>query len=390
LIKGSSTKSTPPDTTYSGKRYVIYVSGSLFCFDIDDDVTKSFIAKSGFVYNEWHHYVCRRVAASGGIDVYRDGVQWAANPGASATGDISSPTEPLLIGRSSLEGSGDYFGGTLSDIRIYDYSLSVEEIAALLEYQSTIAWCPDPADGSENVALNTDLSWAIPSDVNELTEQYRVYFSTDSTFASVTPVIAGPLSEGEERASVTNAQIGGPLSVDTYYWRVDSYDPNATPVYRIGDVWTFDAGATLPVLVAPADTYSPDVEINVDLEWTSDPIVVTHNVIITPAGESPVTITNVTSPFNPYTYGLTDDPDLLTMAWEKKYEWQIIEKDAGDNTLAEGPIWKFEVRPLECVGMNSDIDGSDDCIVNLADFAMLASEWLDCNWNDGGMASPCP
>jgi hypothetical protein len=246
----------------------------------------------------------------------------------------------------------------------------------------TKAWRPTPKDGAANVPLLTDLLWYVPTDANQASWTYKVYFDTDSTFAATTPISVGA-SVGNYR-TVTNAQIGGPLNSDTYYWRVDSVDPNG-PATNTGDLWSFNAGCTLPTLIDPNNSITEVVEIDVNLEWSSDPLAITHNVVITPDGGSPVTAVNKTSPYNPWA-----DLGEPTMEWNKLYTWQVIEKDGSGVTIATGPLWYFKVRALNCVGMNSDIDGSDDCIVNLADFAMLASEWLDCNWDDGGKASPCP
>jgi len=294
-----------------------------------------------------------------------------------------------IICRRAPDESANYFGGKLSDVRLYDYKLTAEEITALATYESLVSWCPDPADGADHVSLNADLAWNIPTDANEVSVLYKVYFGTDSALA-VTPVVAGPLSEGEDRASVTNAQIGGPLLNGTYYWRVDSYDPNTATVTRTGDLWTFDAGLTPPVLIAPADSYAPGQEIDVDLEWSSDPAVVASRVYITPAGApSEIDLGDQVSPFNPYAYGIAN-PSILTMAWEKNYQWRVVDRDAASHTV-DGPTWVFRVRALVCsdpVALEADFDG--DCIVNLTDFAVMASEWLDCNWDDGGKASPCP
>jgi hypothetical protein len=334
--------------------------------------------------NVWVHFASvYRPGVS--MEIYLDGKLAAIRTTSVPESQYSSGPGYLCIG--SFQGVADCgWKGKLDDICLYSDALSAAEIAEIGYYEF-----PSPADNAGNVPLNTNLSWKIPMDANEVSWTYKVYFGTNSTLA-VTPINAGPLSAGQNRVTVTNAQLGGTLAINTYYWRVDSVDPNTsgTPVTYTGDVWSFAAGAGLPTLISPADTYDPAVEIDVNLAWSSDPLIVTNNIIITPDGGTPVTVVNKTSPFNPYTYGLTDNPDLLTMEWNKNYEWKVVGLDSSGNTLAIGPNWKFKVRALNCVGMDSDIDGSSDCIVNLADFAMLASEWLDCNWDDGGKASPCP
>jgi hypothetical protein len=250
----------------------------------------------------------------------------------------------------------------------------------------TKAWGPAPANNTTNIALNTDLLWYVPTDANTNAYTgwaYKVYFGTNSALA-VPPITVGP-HVGGNHLTVTNAQIDGPLSVGTYFWRVDSVDPNG-PRTNTGDLWTFAAGCTLPTLIDPNNNYTEVVEIDVNLLWSSDPLAITHNVVITPDGGSPHTAVNKTSPYNPWS-----DLGEPAMAWNKQYTWQIIEKNAGGVTIATGPEWHFKVRALVCDGtMTADIDGSDDCIVNLADFAAMASQWLDCKWDDGGKNSPCP
>jgi len=272
--------------------------------------------------------------------------------------------------------------GTFADP---DYRTQLDGILVTREVLS--AYNPDPADDATHVSVGTDLEWSVPTDANVNADtdwEYDVYFSTDSAFTSVTPITVGPEVAGA-RLTVTNAQLGGNLALDTeYFWRVNVVDPNG-PTTRIGSLWSFEAGCTLPVLVAPADTEDPTVEIDVDLEWTSDAISSdASKVIITPDGESAVDAGEQTSPFNPW--AVLGEP---TMEWNKKYTWQVLELDAGDNVIATGPAWTFVVRKLNCPDTTADIAG-EDCIVDLADFAEMASQWLKCDADDGGKASPCP
>jgi hypothetical protein len=335
------------------------------------------------VKDQWFHLA--GVYTSGStpsMKLYVNGVLVETLTDGVPTSQYSNNGIPVTIG-NRYDLPTMCWAGKLDDVRIYNEALSGAEITAIAYYGSLVAWNPAPATGANNIILNTDLKWTVPTDSNFAADTgwtYKVYFGTNSALPGA-PITIGPVGGG--RLTATNAQIGGPLSVGTYYWRVDSVDPNG-PVTRTGNLWTFNAGATLPTLISPADTYTPAVEIDVNLAWSSDPIVVTHNVVITPDGGSAVTLVNKTSPFNPYA-----DPGI-TMEWNKQYTWQIKEYGSGGSPLAVGPEWHFKVRALNCVGMQSDIDGSSDCIVNLADFAMLASEWLDCNWDDGGKASPCP
>jgi hypothetical protein len=370
----------------SGKRYEVALSSGSIQFVIDDNVDKIQIGAAYPADKGWHHVVCRRISLAPepgqGQDIWIDGVRKGAGGGHTPALDIDSPGEDLYMA-TCIDGAITWFPGELRDVRLYDYAISEEDIAALV-YTSLVSWCPTPADEVSNIAIDTDLSWNVPSDANMNADgwTYKVYISTDSTFALTAPVTVGPFSLARATADIGN------LSIGTYYWRVDSVEPNTPPVTRTGDVWSFNASATLPELIAPAEGSSN--EINVNLAWSSDDsgVVAGSRVYIKEAAGSWVNLGIQTSPFNPYTYGLTDSPDLLTMKWNTGYTWKVEELDSGNNVIAAGPDWHFSVRALACE-LAADINGND-CFVNLADFATMASEWLDCNWDDGGMASPCP
>jgi hypothetical protein len=189
-------------------------------------------------------------------------------------------------------------------------------------------------------------------------------------------------------ATVPNSSIGGPLTIGTtYYWRVDTIDVDHSDTIT-GDVWSFTAGA-IPKMVAPY--YSPiyTSSLNIDeaiLEWNSDVAVDHSRVIVTPEGGSPIDCGIQTSPFDLWAYNVAN-PGIITLKWDTVYSWQVVEEDADNNVIGESDVWKFAIRALNCT-ITTDLTG--DCVVNLEDFAVMASGWLDCGWDDGGYNSPCP
>lgn len=127
----------------SGKRYVIKFDGDDdFRFVIDDDDTKSLLNSryQNFATGDWIHVVAVRDAEARELRIYRNGVLKGTKNNVD-TGDTSSSGEPLFIGAKYRENadadSADkapiyhYFKGMLDELRMYNYTLSEDEILAL-------------------------------------------------------------------------------------------------------------------------------------------------------------------------------------------------------------------------------------------------------------------
>jgi hypothetical protein len=130
---------TGPGGRSSGKRYVIKFEGVDLRFLIDDDVVKTVAngPSDSFAIGDWVHIGAVRDADNGELRIYRNGVL-EVTQGNVATGDISSPGEPLYIGAKLKENAhasspagapvAHYFDGLLDDLRMYDYALSQGEV----------------------------------------------------------------------------------------------------------------------------------------------------------------------------------------------------------------------------------------------------------------------
>lgn len=77
----------------------------------------------------WHHCVATRLEATGALSVYVDGALQATGTGTKNT--LSSPAK-LLFGSTG----GNYFNGSLDDVKIFPRTLSGNEVAAL--YSSSV------------------------------------------------------------------------------------------------------------------------------------------------------------------------------------------------------------------------------------------------------------
>ncbi len=121
-------------------------------------------------------------------------------------------------------------------------SINWDEVSVTLTYG---AEDPQPAHGASNLVPSevTELSWQRPAPRNPGdTIRCDVWFGTDPNM----PGLNAKILDYQESDSVAI----GPLDSDqTYYWRVDCYDPNvAAPA--VGWTWTFNTGNMPPVVDA--------------------------------------------------------------------------------------------------------------------------------------------
>jgi len=94
-----------------------------------------------------------------------------------------------------------------------------------------IARTPNPSLGAQNVSVTTNLSWSAPEAFMPLS--YNVHFGTD-------PNVNDFEVFGLQAATIDPSPNGNLAYGTTYYWRVDSLDPNdGVPVLRVGDLWWF-------------------------------------------------------------------------------------------------------------------------------------------------------
>jgi len=278
------------------------------------------------------------------VDIY-EGV---LHIGGDRTSDINAwVTNGNIVGYEK-----DHGGGTV----IWDFD---ETLAGYTTVQAVQNY-PIPSDGEVDVPWNTNLEWApasnCPGDSPIIT--YDVYLGTVST---------PPLVSSGQTATVYNP----PTDLDfnqLYYWRIDYYDCN--DVLHTSPEWSFTTSSPKAIVVSPTIDET-GVDPNVILEWIVASGTESHDVYL---GLTPGTLVFQDSlsagetTFDP-------DPDL---EWGTDYFWRIDETIGG--TLYIGDVWNFTTYVLICdPPLLGDANG--DCVVNLLDFAIIAPEWLDCNWD---------
>ncbi len=142
----------------------------------------------------------------------------------------------LRIGSS--EAGGNIFEGGIDDVRLFNHILSPSEVVdsmlPLAGQNSTQASRPQPADLSEDTALDIALSWT----PGAYAVTHDVYLGTDFTDVND----ASRANPGDVLVSQGQAEVGYAFEAleleTTYYWRVDEVNASPSTIFK-GSVWSF-------------------------------------------------------------------------------------------------------------------------------------------------------
>ncbi|MGB2865960.1 MAG: LamG domain-containing protein [Sedimentisphaerales bacterium] len=221
------------------------------------------------------------------------------------------------------------------------------------------AYYPIPAEGTEFVDLNVQLSWTAGYGAKL---HYIVF--------------------GEDFDEVNNAAMGvpngttnytpGPLKLaKTYYWRIDEYDGIET--YK-GEVWSF---TTLGAVSGPnpADG-AVDVKPSVVLSWDAGAVATSHEVYFGTDADAVKNATKTSPEYKgPKALGEESyDPGMLT--FNSAYYWRIDEvNDASTDSPWAGNVWSFTTGDFFVIDDFEDYDAAANQI------------WY--SWHDGlGYGAP--
>jgi len=200
-----------------------------------------FTASTPFTSSDWTHVAA--VFDSGSLLLYMNGEQQAVTAATFAT--VGSHTSAAGIGARRLDGAfgtagtGDYFGGLIDDVRLYDNALTADEIREIGGVARGKASEPSPADEQTDVAQEVVIAWR----PGEFADQHDVYFAASfddvNNADNLDPV--GLDNVYKARGGVNSYDVGEILDFGkTYYWRVDEVNapPNSNVVVK-GDIWSF-------------------------------------------------------------------------------------------------------------------------------------------------------
>lgn len=180
---------------------------------------------------------------------------------------------------------------------------------------------PSPSDGSDTIAMTTDLLWADAVGA----DTYDVYFGT-----SVSPPLVSATQPGRLYNPPTD------LSPSTiYYWKIVATNGDGSTT---GPVWSFttDVATSSPPLT-PSNPSPGNGQMTValapTLTWYDDALASSYSVAFGTSATPSIVSTGLTAAS--YTPG--------TLTAFTAYYWQITAIGPGGTTV--GPIWSFTTGP---------------------------------------------
>ncbi len=132
-------------------------------------------------------------------------------------------------------GTGDYYGGLIDDVRMYDQALTAAEIQRLAGSTSS-AGNVSPTAGATDVPRDATLNWT----AGETAGTHDVYLGT--TFADVNTAgrtDAKGVLVAQGQAEITFDPPGLLAYGQTYYWRIDEVNKAPDNTIFKGEVWSF-------------------------------------------------------------------------------------------------------------------------------------------------------
>ena len=176
----------------------------------------------------WHH-ITATWDINADAKLYVDGGEPISVPHDANEFDLSGRIrlgQPVTPTRS--------FIGLIDDVRLYNYVLSVDEIALIMRGDVTLAWNPKPGNGSiSNIDDVTSISWS----AGDNAAQHDIYLGTDK--AAVANADESDTT-GIYRGRQGSASYTPPEGIgwgQKYYWRVDENNSDGT--ISKGRLWSF-------------------------------------------------------------------------------------------------------------------------------------------------------
>jgi len=295
-------------------------------------------SKAGSVEpGRWTHvavtYAYDSTGPSTALHIYVDGnldvVGTAGEP------SVPSDTTLLLSHRAGASG-GEYYGGLLDDIRIYDHILSEAEIKALAVPPRFTARDPSPPDGAVHEDMCVTLSWSS----GDFAASHDVYLGDN--FDDVNNRTSGTFRGNQTSTSLIIGFPGYPypeglVSGTTYYWRTDEVNETEPNSPWKGSLWSFTTANFLVVddFESYNDIDPPDPESNRIFEaWLDGYEIPTNGALVgnelPPYAEQSIVHSGIQS--MPYFYDNSVGYSEATLTLTYPRDWT----ENGVNTLT---IW---------------------------------------------------
>jgi hypothetical protein len=135
-----------------------------------------------------------------------------------------------------------YVRGAIDDARVYDKSLTVEEIKQAMRGDPYVAWNPKPANGSTPYVKEAiPLSWS----AGDNAMQHDVYFGTDRDAVDDADTTTVDIYCGRQETTSCSPSEGVEWGGGPYYWRIDQVGVDGT--IAKGRIWTFTVADFIPI-----------------------------------------------------------------------------------------------------------------------------------------------
>jgi regulation of enolase protein 1 (concanavalin A-like superfamily) len=217
------------DYSGGGDHFLVSILGTKLAFETGPVPVVSAISSKDVVTGRWIHVAATRTQSSGQIEIFIDGVSDAT--ATSTTRDLAGSLK-IALGGNLIDSR--FYTGAMDEVRFYNRVLTQEEITEAMITNPALARKPRPANGSTpDIEHISTLSW-VPG---ENAVQHDVYFGTDAeavedaNASDTTGIYRGRQDPNTYTPPVT-FEIG-----QTYYWRIDEIDGNAS--ISKGSVWSF-------------------------------------------------------------------------------------------------------------------------------------------------------
>jgi len=335
----ASTTSIPSWTTVFGFAPGGSTDGTYFDIEVDDTGNYA-VHIQGWqavllpVDTQWHHFAVTYNGTGGSW--YLDG-RFVD----SLDGDVGTIDQVRIGARLS---NSNYFGGVVDEVRIYDRSLTLDEIKKLAA--GPRAYEPYPAHGAVYEDIWVTLGW-LPG-IGAIS--HDVYFgdNIDDVNSGAAETFQGNQTEVYFVAGFPGNAFSEDLAPGTtYHWRIDEVQADGATMHK-GDVWSF----TIPSKIAhdpdPADG-AEFVDPNAVFAWTPGFEAKLHTMYV---GTNFDDVNDAAGgmPWGHATYS----PGTLEP--EKIYYWRVDEFDAAETH--KGDIWSFTTPGA--VGNPQPANGTDD------------------------------
>ena len=295
----------------------------------------------------WAHVALSYDGAA--MKMYKNGINVATN---SISGDLllgdSASNESFYIGQNTEW--GEFFDGLLDDVRIYDRTLTPDQVKDLfngIPPTFTKAFNPNPPDGGLHEDTWLNLGWG----AGDFAVSHDVYIGDN--FDAVSEGTEGKFRGNQTTIFFVVGFPGFPypdglVPGTTYYWQIDEVNDTEPNSPWKGPVLSFSIPPRTAYFPDPADG-AESVDVDVRLGWTAGFGTKLHYVYF---GDNFNEVNNAAGglPQGMTTY----NPGPLEMA--KTYYWRVDEFDVIETHM--GNIWSFTTQGA--VGSQNPANGAVD------------------------------